>query len=378
MSRSTREAVARRRAAGLRQMLLVRAATLGDERAGEAWERWSDGASPESVHSGEIRLLAAAYRRLGELGVGGPMVEVAKGVYRRTWYANQLAVARNAEIIGRLNDAGIRSLVLKGFGLAVLHYRDLGARPMEDLDLLVDPERIEEAARVLEPLGFRPEGRDSRPTGLLATEIELADAKRNAVEMHGYSLIESADDSDLWERRQPFALRDVEAFAPAPADSLLNVCAHGMRWNAVQPVSWAVDAVAIVRSADGFFDWERFADRAIARELTLPTRRAVGVLRSLEVDVPDRIDRRLAAAPPSLERRLADRAGRAVPTRRSTLLLAWDRYRRFRALAPPERRASSFPSWLAETWRVASASGLVIESGRRALSLQRSLRGDGR
>src|SRR4051812_41537968 len=108
MSRSTRRALALRRAAATRQMLLVRVVALGDERAAEAWERWSAGARPASIHAGEIRLLAAAYRRLVDLGLEGRMVEVAKGIYRRTWYANQLAVARNAEIIGRLNDAGIR------------------------------------------------------------------------------------------------------------------------------------------------------------------------------------------------------------------------------------------------------------------------------
>ncbi len=349
-------------------MLLVRAAILDDARADDAWERWCDGASQETIHSGEVRLLAAAYKGLERRGAGGPMVEVARGIYRRTWYVNQLAVARNAEIVTRLGEAGVPVLILKGFALAVLDYDDLGARPMEDLDLLVPPDRLTDAVRALEPLGYSPPGGPG-PGSLLGKEVEVRRGDREVVEIHAYSLVESADDGDLWAGREGFALREVEAFAPGAADHLLLICAHGQRWNAVQPVSWVVDAATIVRASGAGLDWGRFVDRARARRLTLVAARAVGMLGSLEIEIPDFVLPALGADEAGTERELADRAARAAPTRLSSAVVGWDRYRRFRLLAPPELRPSGPLDWVADRWGVAGGKGLLSEAGRRALAL---------
>lgn len=354
-------------------MLLVRAALLADERGLDAWERWCASADRASIHSGEVRLLAGAYKPLRCLGAEGPMMTVAKGIYRRTWYINQLAVARNAEIVERLGAAGVPALVLKGFALAVLDYRDLGARPMEDLDLLVPPDLVAEAARALEPMGFRTREGEAQPTGLLANEIETVDALGNVVELHAYSLVESADDADLWERPVAFRLREVEAFAPAPAEALLLICAHGQRWNAVQPVSWALDAATIVRANGAALDWDRFVERARARQLIPAASRSVRFLDALDLEVPSEVLTRLRAAPAGRAQLLGDRAQRALPTRFSTAVLAADRCRRFRALAPPERRPSGIVDWLSDTWQVPGLLGLLREAGPRLRSLGRSL-----
>lgn len=358
-------------------MLLVRAAVLEDERGADAWERWAADATQQEIEVGEMRLLAAAYRSLDERGVEGPMLDVARGIYRRTWYVNQLTVSRNARIAARLEEAGIPVLFLKGFALAIQSYRDLGARPMEDLDLLVPPGEVGAAARALEPLGLEPMAGSRGGAGLLATELQVADGNGDVVEIHAYALIESADDSDLWERPAAFALRDAEAFAPDPADHLLLVCVHGQRWNTTQPVSWIVDAAAIVRSAGGALDWDRFVERARARELTLVAARAARMLRSLDVDVPAGVAAQLESQRPGVRLRVADRAGRAVPNRLTTLILGHDRYRRFRTLAPAEHRPDGPLDWIAGRWGASGTGDLLGQAGDRVLALERSLRARG-
>ena len=374
MPPSTAELRSRRRRAGERQALLVRAAVLSGAASTEAWERWCEGASQQEIQDGEVRLLAAAYKRLEQRGVDGPMVEVARGIYRRTWYVNQLAVARNAEIVERLGQVGIPALMLKGFPLAVRHFRDLGARPMEDLDLLVPPDRVRDAAVALEPLGYVRTVGGTGAASLLGKEIEVRRGDREVVELKAFALVESADDSDLWEGSEGFALREAEARSPCAADHLLVVCAHGQRWNAVQPVSWIVDAVTLVRSPDGNLDWDRFVARARARRLTLVAARAVRILAGLGVAVPGRVASALEADAVPFADRVADRAASAVPTRLGSAVIGWDRYRRFRSLAPPERRPSGPLDWVAERWDVEGARGLISEAGRRVMTLERSVR----
>jgi hypothetical protein len=350
-------------------MLLVRAAALEEGPAVECWERWCRVAVPEEMHSGEIRLLAGLYRRLERLGVEGPMVETARGVYRRTWYVNQLTVPRVAAMVARLERAGIPVLVLKGMALAFLAYRDPGARPMEDVDLLVPPDRLPDAIAELAAIGLRPPERDG---GLLANELELTDDDGNSYELHAYALVESADDSDLWERATILTLHDAVAVAPCPADMLLLVAAHGQRWNTVQPVSWVLDAHRIVTAAGPDFDWDRFAARAEARELQPVGARAASMLASLGVDVPAEVVRRLEAPVPAAVE-LGDRARRAVPTRISTAAVVWDRYRRFRSQAPPGHRPGGPGDWLARSWSLAGSADLPAEAVRRFRSLNRSV-----
>ena len=377
MAPSTAELRSRRRAAGERQALLVRAAVLSGAASAAAWEEWCEDASQQEIQDGEVRLLAAAYKSLEARGAEGPMVEVARGIYRRTWYVNQLAVARNALIVERLSEVGIPALMLKGFPLAVRHYRDLGARPMEDLDLLVPPDRVGDAAVALEPLGYARVAGATGAASLLGKEIEIRRGDREVVELKAFALVESADDRDLWEGSEEFALREAEARSPCAADHLLVVCAHGQRWNAVQPVSWIVDAATLVRSPDGALDWDRFVSRARVRRLTLVAARAVRVLAGLGVDVPARVAEALEAEPVPTVDRVADRAARAVPTRLGSAVIGWDRYRRFREQAPPERRPSGPLDWVAGRWEVEGSRGLLSEAGRRALSLERSVRDRG-
>ena len=344
-----------------RQMLLVKAALYEDERALDAWREWSVDATIENMSGGEIRLLGVGWRPLRRLGAEGPMFEVAGGVYRRTWYVNQLAAISARELIGKLNDAGIPSLAFKGLALAMLNYRDLGARSMEDLDLIVGPEHIDRAVELIRADGHELSNSIS---GLLGSAYELGRDGEIGVDVHAYSLIESADDSDLWEARVPLGLKDADAWAPCPADSLLLVCAHGQRWAAAQPVAWLVDAAAVIRSSDDL-DWDRFAERAIARRLTGVAARSLGMLRALDVDVPADVQRRLEQQPVAPAYRLADRAARGRPTVPGIAAIAWARYRRFRELAPPEHRPSSLADWLRRSWGV--TGGGAVHGGAPAL-----------
>ena len=64
------------------------------------------------------------------------------------------ASAQAAELLRALTDAGIRVLPLKGIWLAEKIYPDGAGRPMCDFDLLVPSEKLEEARRVFERVGY--------------------------------------------------------------------------------------------------------------------------------------------------------------------------------------------------------------------------------
>src|SRR5205823_1539331 len=126
---------------------------------------------------GESRLLAAAFRPVRALGVDDQMLSLAGGLYRQSWYENQLALHRLAKAVTSLNAAGIEVLVLKGAALSLLHYRDLGARPMLDVDLLVAPRHLWEAIQVLAASGWHPVATEGRVAGPLQYGRHLMDGQ---------------------------------------------------------------------------------------------------------------------------------------------------------------------------------------------------------
>ena len=82
----------------------------------------------------------------------------------------------------RLEAAGIRTLVLKGPLLARRLHGDEGLRETNDLDLLVDPARIDQAVAITGELGYRAEPLDGRPE--LHHTLRDPDGKLTRIELH--------------------------------------------------------------------------------------------------------------------------------------------------------------------------------------------------
>ncbi len=348
-----------------RQRLLLGAATWEDERALEAWSRWRACVTREEVTASDTRLLAAAFRPLRALGADDPMLTLAGGAYRRAWYLNQLALRRAASVIDTLQSAGIEVLVLKGAALSLLHYRDLGARPMDDVDLLVHPHALDRAVDALRPIGWNVLASQGA-RGPLRYGTHIVDADGNEIDLHAYALMQSADDSALWSSRVELELMGTVTSAPAPADQLVHVCAHGLRWDVTPTVRWAADAMTILRSADGRFDWPRVVACSRAWRVTVAVSAALAWLRGcLQARVPEWVLADLERGPRMPFERVLNAVWTRPPTPLAFAVMSFDRYRRFAQLAPAHDRPASFAEYLRSAWGLESSAQLVIHGGRK-------------
>jgi hypothetical protein len=271
-----------------------------DREARAAWERWRAHADLDALDPGSYRLLPLLWRRLFELG-HADLDGRLKGVYRRTWYRNQLQLSGAARLIEGLVDRGIDTALLKGAALALFHYRDVGVRPMDDVDLLVPAERAAEAVSTLLDAGWRPEPTPLKGTGPRHAAARLPwlawahrgrsperftptyFAVRHAhgfrgpnglnVDLHWHVLQEVCDpdaDRAFWDDAAGTELHGAGTRALRPADQLLHVLAHAGRWNPVPPVRWVADADAVLRSSGDELDWDRLLAQARRHRLTLP------------------------------------------------------------------------------------------------------------
>lgn len=289
------------------QLLLLRAALLDPPAAYNAWVAWRQAAHLEAIDPGSLRLLPLVYRNLTRAGVVDPLLGKLKGVHRKTWCRNQLALRDVAESLRALEGAGIQLMLLKGQALSHVYYRDLGVRPMDDVDLLVPVEDAPAAAAILQGLGWRAEPAWSEHCVATFNETTFTNASGAVIDLHWHLLPElcarNADD-EFWAAARPTSVAGIHVVTLAPTDELFHACTHGVRWNRMSPLRWVADAHTILRSVPAEVSWERLVAVSQRHRLTLPIRAALRYLRSqLGVAVPPAVFAELDRVPVSVSER---------------------------------------------------------------------------
>jgi hypothetical protein len=353
------------------QALLLHAALDEPASAQRAWQRWRARVELDGLDRGSMRLLPLVYRNLGPDRFDSEAGDRLKSLYRRSWSHNQLLFKRATEAIEALGAAGIETLVIKGASLAALSYRDLGVRPMDDVDVLIPIERTREAIEALIDAGWSPGHDDPLAWTEVHHSLGFAGLQGGEVDLHWFALWQPARDEQLWQASVPLELAGVGTRAPCCADQLLLACVHGTPWSPLPPFRWIADAVAVIRSSGDALEWDRLVAEAERRQLTVASAAALSYLRDeFGLAVPDAALGQLRAAPVSRHERAAFRAACRPDSPLRTVQMAWDRYRRLRDLDTGAPKPGGFVSFARRFWGLDSAWQLPLHAGR-ALSRRR-------
>ena len=355
------------------------------EAASAAWARIGSRLDIDRAPGHVIRILPLLGRNLRALEIETVIGPRLRGMYRKTWMFNQILLARTAEIVHQLDDAGIPSMILKGCAIAIGYYGNLGLRPMGDIDVLVPQSHVRAAVDRLLALGWTDE-----------TERQLeGKVFRHA---HAYSMWAGTDVScDLhwmigehmligpeedptplfWPVARRLAVAGVSTLALSPTDQLLHVILHGAQPQSPSRLQWIADATMILRSAE--IDWDRLEDLSIRIRDTIRISDALSYLSGSLVPgtVPAGLVGRLRAYPvPRFERleyALASReTGDGVVGMFPATLATFVRETRG---WPIGRRVRLFPTFLQEVWELdslAEVPGTALRKASKTLRGRRS------
>ena len=184
------------------------------------------------------------------------------GLFKRDYYRNtlqMLALSGEIEQLAKqLGDQGIRALFLKGPVIAADLYGDVSLRTSCDLDILIPIEKLEQAEKLLESLGYVKDDyivsvlNDWRwrhhHTSFLHPKTDVK------VELHwrmnpGPGKEPGFD--ELWERKRKSALINRPIYYLGREDLFLFLTAHGARhgWSRLR---WLLDIKQLVRQP---IDW---------------------------------------------------------------------------------------------------------------------------
>jgi hypothetical protein len=277
------------------QQLLLKATLLEAEAALQAWQEWYGQGGLDRLDNGSYRLLPLTYRNLQRLGYQEPVLMKLRGVNRRAWCENHLVFRRIAPMLATFHDAGISTLLLKGGALTLLHYRDFGLRPMQDLDILVPEDRALDAISLLEAAGWSrntlPAVRFGKFFLSYRQSAEFARQGQERLDLHWHVLFQACygdADQPFWQASVPLEFEGLTTRALCPTDQLLHACAHGVKWDAVPPLRWVPDAFCILQSCA--IDWPRLLRIAANCQVIPPLRDALRYLvNTLQAPVPTEV-----------------------------------------------------------------------------------------
>lgn len=255
-----------------------------------ALRQWQSQVNLDAMDFGSYRLLPLLWKRVASQNWSFPRIDLIKGVYRRTWYANQLQLSRLLEITRDLQRENCEAMWLKGAALAIHCYDDIGVRPMDDVDLLVKTDQALQAIRQLVNADWQPAAtpltvsRTSNPRDLpvwiqSARPMEMLDdaylsarhghcfSNKNAgkIDLH-WRLVQEFEtpvlETSCWNSPDHAHWRNTRILVPNAAAHLVFLLLHGCRWNPTPAIRWIADATALIRSQYDKMDWEQFQEFA--------------------------------------------------------------------------------------------------------------------
>jgi hypothetical protein len=266
------------------QELLLKASLLSDEKSLKAFRKWQGAADwEEYLEQGSFRLLPLLYINLQKHGVDDPAIGKLKGIYRQAWSKNQTLFHEMAKVVEHLQNAGINTMLLKGASLSLLYYKNNGARPMADIDVLVPLKQARLAIEILQKAGWKSPVPLTELDLIYGHAIQLSNNSGKEFDLHWRPFNGCRDEyeKDFWDGAIPLKLANVNSLAPNPTDMLFHTIIHGMAWNPIPPIRWIADAITLINSDDFTIDWQRLINMAQKHYFSLRLKKGLQYLHDI-------------------------------------------------------------------------------------------------
>ena len=270
------------------QELLLKAALLKTDHSLKAWARWKNGVDINKIDPGTMRILPLLYKNLHHLQINDPILNKSRGVYRLTWYKNQILINRLLKLLSAIKEKQIDLILLKGTALILFYYEDFGLRPMSDIDLYVPMSQITSMVRYLTDSKWSPSKNGPQITPNLNPcffNIWYAqgfkEEQGSELDLHWKISLECC----YWDISKNFSdFSQVKTFKNEtfrilnPTDQLFHVCLHGAAWDIIPGIRWIADAITILKRSEHDIDWDRFIENTERLRVSLPIKDALKYL----------------------------------------------------------------------------------------------------
>lgn len=292
------------------QELLLKAAILPPAEAIGFWDKWKLANNIRNSDLGKSdilpqifdpldhdsqRLLSLVYHNLEKSG--DPIIATLRGYYRYSWMKGSYFVSNTSKLVDKLQKAGFDVMVLKGIPLAVMYYKNVGVRPMGDIDIFVPLHQIEKAIKFIEEnLGIKGNKHENelRKLGMFHA-MHFTNGKGLDFDLHWhfhiYNLNQESD-QPMWDKKIPFPITsDIISATLSPTHQLYRNFTHGYQWLLPNPpIRWIPDSLVLLRTSYEQIDWLELIELAKRQRLIIPICSMLRYLQShFGVTYPDHV-----------------------------------------------------------------------------------------
>jgi hypothetical protein len=300
--------------------LALLAALGGDPPDANAFDLWQASVDIEDLPPGHFLLLPLIYDNLEQSGRPHPWLPRIRGVYRKMWYASQVALRAALAVVEAVQAAGQPALIAGAAALAHTVYPQPELRPLLQPEVIVPVAAADAALQALHALGWR-----AQPAAphLTSPAFRAWVAGQRFVNDQGQALwlgwhvvptLPCADlDAACWAAAAELTLDGRAVRTLCPADHLLRTCLTAPEGGLIA----LADAALLVRSAA--LDWQRFLELAGRFRAGRPARHVLETLaETVGLAAPPEVRAALHRQPDSwAERRIpTGLAGLAQPAAR--------------------------------------------------------------
>lgn len=270
------------------ERVLLVAATHAGDAARAAWEQWKGTHGLETAGPRSQALFGQLYANVvGDLE--GPETTLLRGVYKRTWYANQVLLGRMQALATRLAREGVSPLLLNDAALALGYYADLGHRSIDCLDLLVPAASWESSLAAARSEGWQLDV--DRSFGASASFSIATFTSRREGSLRIWTNLFAAQprhdtEARVWREARSLEVNGRTIRILGAEEQLLGTSAEAFHGREV-PLSRYADAALVARAIGSEPEWARVVWKAQRYEHILPLRNMLGALeRNVSIAMP--------------------------------------------------------------------------------------------
>jgi hypothetical protein len=164
------------------------------------------------------------------------IVKSLEKMYYNNLARNILLYDELSKILTAFKKADIDTIVLKGAFLAEKIYKNIGLRPMSDIDLLIKEKDLQKAKKELAELKYSatsifPTKLHEQQHGILSGDLSfIHQNKKSVIDIHWdiqpFEYSYNVDINKFWNNAKPIKIADVEILTFASENILQHLCLH--------------------------------------------------------------------------------------------------------------------------------------------------------
>lgn len=250
--------------------MLLDAAFAENGKAAASWKGWLEHADLDHMDRSSRRLLPLTAARIARLP-GMTIPARILGLRRKTWFQNQVLIHRALPLMRAFQSHGIEILVIKGLAFTELYHKDRSLRPMEDIDIMVPPDRVQAAIEILKAKNWRAKLPISCPLNACFRFTHHAWAFQlpptGQIDLHWRPLRNGCTQDKFMFHPIPLVIDKVTLSTLDDENHLLQICEHAIRQSRIRQYRWVADILILLGDRGHLIDWSRFLDQAGRAEL---------------------------------------------------------------------------------------------------------------